>query len=132
MYRIATAIAAGLLVAALAAGTTALGRSTPGKATVDAKVSRQVAAHGRATFWVVLREQANLRSARSMRPTPRGRYVYDSLTATADRTQRSLKHYLAQNHVPFKSFWILNAVEVTGGATTLDALAQRPEVAKII
>ena len=97
MYRIATAVTAGMLVAALAAGTSALGRSTPPSgASVDAKVVRQIAAHGQTTFWVVLREQANLSPARSMRPAPRGRYVYDTLTATANRTQRSLKAYLRQ------------------------------------
>jgi hypothetical protein len=132
MYRIAKAIAAGLLVAALAAGTSALGRSTPNKASVDAKVAEQIAAHGRTTFWVVLRQQANLTPAHSMRPAPRGRYVYDTLTATADRTQQSLKPYLAEHHVPYKSFWILNAIRVTGGSTILQALAERPEVAKIL
>ena len=102
MYRIATAIAAGLLVAALAAGTSALGRSTPNEASVDAKVAEQIAAHGRTTFWVVLRQQANLTPAHSMRPAPRGRYVYDTLTATADRTQQSSSSYLAQQHVPLQ------------------------------
>ena len=67
-----------------------------------------------------------------MRPSPRGRYVYDTLTETANRTQRSLKAYLRQQHVPFESFWILNAIQVTGGSTVLQALAARPEVAKII
>ena len=77
-------------------------------------------------------EHANLTPARSMRPAPRGRYVYDTLTATADRTQQSLKQYLAQHRVPFKSFWILNAIRVKGGGTVLQAIAERPEVAKII
>ena len=47
MYRIATAIAAGMLVAALAAGTSAFGGATPHEASVDAKVAEQIAAHGR-------------------------------------------------------------------------------------
>ena len=132
MYRIATAIVAGTLVAALAAGTSARGGSTRSGAPVDPKVVQQIAAHGKTTFWVVLREQANLNRARSMRPSPRGRYVYDTLTATADRTQRSLKEYLEQKHVQFTSFWILNAIEVTGDGTLLEVLAARPEVAKII
>jgi hypothetical protein len=126
MYRIAAAIAAGLLVAALAAGTAALGRSTPNKASVDAKVAEQIAAHGRTTFWVVLRQQANLTPAHSMRPAPRGRYVYDTLTATADRTQQSLKQDLAHHHVPYKSFWILNAIRVTGGSTFSRRLPSAP------
>ena len=133
MHRIATAVAAGMLVAALAAGTSALGRAAPpSKAAVDAKVVQQIAAHGRTTFWVVMRTQANLSQARSMRPSPRGRYVYDTLTATADQTQRSLKQYLTDQHVAFKSFWILNAVQVRGDAALLEALAERPDVAKIL
>src|SRR5215475_9161471 len=133
MQKIATAVAAGLLVAALAAGTSALGSSArPEKASVDAKVINQIAANGRATFWVVLREQANLKPARSMRPTPRGRYVYDTLTATASRTQQPLEKYLAGQHVPYKSFWILNTIQVTGDAALLHALAQRADVAKIV
>src|SRR5262245_2326195 len=133
MQKIATALAAGLLVAALAAGTSALGSSArPGKASVDPKVIDQVAAHGRATFWVVLREQANLKPARSMRPTPRGRYVYDTLTTTAARTQQPLEKYLARQHVPFTSFWILNTIRVTGDAALLHALAQPADVEKIV
>ena len=132
MVKIATAIAAGMLVAALAAGTSAFGGATPHEASVDAKVAEQIGAHGQATFWVVLRQQANLTPAHSMRPAPRGRYVYDTLTATADRTQQSLKQYLTQHRVPFKSFWILNAIRVTGDGTVLQALAARPEVAKIV
>ena len=34
--------------------------------------------------------------------------------------------------MPYKSFWILNAIRVTGGSTVLQALAERPEVAKIL
>jgi len=133
MRRIASAVVAGTLVAALAAGTSALGRAEPsGKASVDAKVVQQIAAHGHTTFWIVLRDQANLNRARSMRPAPRGRYVYDTLTTTADRTQRPLELYLAREHVPFKSFWILNAIQVKGDGALLQALAERPDVAKII
>src|SRR5262245_25140141 len=131
MGTIATAVAAGLFVAALAAAASALGRSAP-TASVDAKVVRQVATDGRTTFWLVLREQADLGPARSMRPAPRGRYVYEALTTTADRTQRPLKAFLREHHVPFTSFWILNAIRVTGDATVLEALAELPEVDKII
>ena len=101
-------------------------------ASVDAKVVKQVAAHGQTTFWVVLREQADLRAARGMRASPRGRFVYDSLTSTVDRSQRPLKAWLRQRHVPFKSFWILNAVRVTAGSSVLHALAARPDVEKIL
>ena len=67
-----------------------------------------------------------------MRASPRGRFVYDSLTSTADRSQRPLKAWLRQRHVPFKSFWILNAVRVTAGSSVLHALAARPDVEKIL
>src|SRR6185312_6985963 len=97
------------------------------KASVDPKVVQQIAARGHATFWVVLRQQADLSPARSMRPSPRGRYVYETLTTTADRTQRSLKAYLERTNVPFKSFWILNSIQVRGDSGLLRTLAGRPE-----
>src|SRR5262245_33988670 len=103
MHRIATAGAAGLLVAALAAATSAFGNSAPpSNASVDAKVVRQIARHGQATFWAVLREQADLTPARSMRPAARGRYVYEALTTTADRTQRPVEELLRQKQAPFE------------------------------
>src|SRR5262245_23344739 len=131
MRRIGLALLASALVAATAAAAST-GRSSPGtaRASVEAKVVRQIAAHGQTTFWVVLRDQADLRPARAMRPSPRGRYVYESLTSTANRTQAPLKAWLAQQHVSSKSFWILNTIRVTAGKSVLDELALRPEVQK--
>ena len=121
-------LAASLASSAPTATSSALGSG----ASVDAKVVKQVAAHGHTTFWVVLREQADLSAARGMRASPRGRFVYDSLTSTADRTQPPLKAWLRQRHIPFKSFWILNALRVTAGSSARHALAARPEVEKIL
>ena len=133
MYRILTALVAGMLVAAAAAAASGdLARSSGSRASVDSKVVNQIATHGQTTFWVILREQANLAPARSLRPSPRGQYVYNSLTSTADRTQAPLKALLAQRHVHFKSFWILNSLRVTAGRSVLRSLAARPEVAKIV
>jgi len=125
------ALIAVALIAAAAAVSSSSARNG-NSARVDAKVTRQIAAHGRTTFWVVLRDQANLRPARSMRPAPRGRYVYDTLTTTATTTQAPLKAWLAQRHVPYRSFWILNAIRVTAGSSIVKELAARPEVAEII
>ena len=133
VYRILTALIAGMLVAAAAAAASGdVATSSGSKASVDPKVVNQIATHGQTTFWVILREQANLAPARSLRPSPRGQYVYNSLTSTADRTQAPLKALLAQRHVRFKSFWILNSLRVTAGGSVLRSLAARPEVAKIL
>ncbi len=86
------ALVAGMLLAAAAAASSGdSARSSGSRPSVDPKVVSRIATHGQATFWVVLREQANLGPAQSMRPAPRGQYVYDSLKSTADRTQAPLQ-----------------------------------------
>jgi subtilisin family serine protease len=132
MHRIVTALAAAMLVAAAAAGASSFGNSAQSRAQVDAKVVQQIAAHGETTFWVVMRDEANLRPARSMRPTPRGEYVYRALTQTAQRSQAPLKRLLTAQNVDFKSFWVLNAIRVHAGISVLNEVAARPEVEQII
>ena len=114
-------LAIGVIVAALVGATAAAGApghsSTSGaRASIDAKVVRQVRADARTTFWVVLRNQADLRAAKSIAVGRPGILVYQSLTKTANRTQAPMKAWLSQRHVPYKSFWILNAIRVTTGA----------------
>ena len=98
MYRIVTAIAAGMLVVLSLQGRLRSDvRHRLAEASVDAKVAGRSRLTAETTFWVVLRQQANLSPAHSMRPAPRGRYVYDTLTTTANRTQRSLKADLGKS-----------------------------------
>jgi subtilisin family serine protease len=100
-------------------------------ANVQQAVRDQVA-NGDATFWVLLKEQADLSPAQSDRDwAARGRHVYDRLTATADSSQTALRELLRSRGAIFEPFWIINAVRVTGGADLLDTIAARPEVAEV-
>jgi uncharacterized repeat protein (TIGR01451 family) len=101
-------------------------------AAVDQQVLDRIASHGEATFWVVLRERADLTAALGIRGKgARGQFVVDRLQSVADRTQSGLRLLLRQLGVDFKSFWIVNTIRVTAGRAVLDAIAGRPEVAQI-
>ena len=93
----------------------------------------QIAERGSTTFWVVLRDKADLRAAPSIENrTSRGEFVYGELRKTANRSQAGLRALLARRGAEYKPFWILNAIRVTGDQALLDVLAGRPEVEKII
>ena len=100
-------------------------------ASVDAKVVKQVAAHGQTTFWVVLREHADLARTRDACVTERALRL-QLIDVHGGPQSAAAESVAPQRHVPFKSFWILNAVRVTAGSSVLHSLAARPEVAKIL
>ena len=88
---------------------------------------------GEATFWVILREKANLASAHGIaQRDARGKFVYDQLTSVAARSQGGLRALLRRRGISFKPFWIANAIQVTGGRALIDELARRPEVERIV
>ena len=93
---------------------------------------------GPVSLLVVLREQvepsaalarANLRSANRQE---RAGFLYRELSATAQRTQASLRAWLEEQRVPYRAFYLVNMIEVQGDATLVDALRRRPEVARLV
>jgi len=128
----ATLAALGVAVLALTVLTPANAGAAPaGDAVVDQQVRDQVWA-GAATFFVYLREQAEVGTAAGIGDrAARRTAVYQRLTTTADRTQAGLRSMLAARGVGYDSYWIANALRVTGDATLLDAIAKRPEVLRI-
>ena len=84
-------------------------------------------------FIVILENQADL-SAASNRTTKisKGAYVLSRLQATAAQAQTGLVEYLNQQNMAFRSFYIVNAIQTTGNADQLMAIAQFPTVKKII
>lgn len=119
----------GLVLAATLAG----GANAGQPATIEQKVREDIAAQGRANFWIVLREQADLTPAFRMKDwKARGEFVYNQLVGTAARTQPGLRDALQQRNVPHKAVWIVNAVQVTGDQATVDAVAARADVAKLL
>ncbi|MCM0676086.1 S8 family serine peptidase, partial [Micromonospora phytophila] len=117
--RVATVAAAALLVAV---GVVAVGAGQPGL-------------HGERLL-VVLREQADLGGL----PTGPGRAgrdarageVYRRLVATADRTQSDLRRDLRRLRLGHTSYYLVNAMEVSGGPGVRAWLSRRPEVARVL
>ena len=88
---------------------------------------------GEATFWVIVREKANLAAAYGIQQrSVRGRFVYDQLTTVAAKSQAGLQALLRARGASFKPFWIANAIRVTGDRALIDELARRPEVERIV
>lgn len=82
---------------------------------------------------VVLRAQADTWAA-GLLPTKeeRGRWVMETLRAVAEATQRPVVALLEQHGAPYRRFWIVNMVWTRGSRELATALAQLPEVAKIL
>jgi subtilisin family serine protease len=137
--RLAVALAAGLFAGGLllashpprVAGLPAAASPTA-EATVEARVHSQMQNTGKATYWVVLRERADLKPAQAMSDRARGHFVVDELRAVARRSQAGLQSLLRARGADFTSFWAANVLQVTSDAATLDAVARRPEVAAVV
>jgi subtilisin family serine protease len=123
-----------LLALALTAG---LAISTAGPATaggkIDAKVLQAVKGGKVATYWAILRKQADLSGASSVKNwDARGAWVVDRLKAVATSSQRGLKALLGSRGASHESFWIINAIQIKSKASTVQAVAARGEVERIL
>ncbi|WP_158880442.1 S8 family serine peptidase [Amycolatopsis anabasis] len=126
---------AGLAVLLLAAGPAAAGPREPVRhvAKVDASVLARSAPEAPATFFVLLKSQAELGRASTLAGhAERTRYVYEAKKADADRSQAGLRAMLAERKAEATPFWIVNALKVTGDKKLLLDIANRPEVEKIV
>ncbi len=85
-----------------------------------------------AEFLVVLADQANLSGAASL-PTKaeKGRYVYNTLLNKAQRTQEPILQWLRERAIEHQSFYIVNAILVKGNREIAEAVAARPDVARV-
>src|SRR4029077_17288368 len=85
-----------------------------------------------AEFFVVLADQADLRPAASL-PTKaeKGRFVYQALQNKAQTTQGSILQWLRERNIESQSFYIVNAILVKGTLQVAEALAARPDVARV-
>jgi len=100
---------------------------------VERRVLDQTAAKGAATFFVVLRDRADVSAATKLsRHSDRTAAVYQRLRANADRSQARLRQLLRASKVDYKPFWIANAVRVTAGPKLLEKIAALPEVQRVV
>jgi subtilisin family serine protease len=95
-------------------------------------VLEHTAGGGRAEFFAFMAEQADVSSAAAL-PTKleKGRFVYETLRRTAERSQAPLIQWLKGRGVPYRSFFIANTLLVTGDRELALALAARGDVARL-
>ncbi len=119
-----------LSLAALTASSPAGWNLAPEK--ITPWVLEQTANGAQAEFLVVLKDQADLASAREL-PTreEKGRAVRDALWNKAQTTQSSLLRWLRAHKVEHRSFYIVNMVWVKADATVAQTLAARPDVLRL-
>ncbi|MDX3765324.1 S8 family serine peptidase [Streptomyces sp. NBC_01707] len=123
--------------AALSGPATAFAQSAadpnPVTAKVDSALLDTVAKGKESTFFVVLKSQADLSAAKGKKShAAKAKSAFASLRSEARNSQKPLQSFLDKEKVGYRSYWIANALEVTGGENLVDALAKRPDVASIV
>jgi len=99
---------------------------------IDSNLWNKVKTGERAEFLVILSEQADVRGAQQFRKKEdKGRYVYETLLETAERSQPGVRALLRANGAPVQSFWIINGVWSKGPAGLIERLAEMPDVARV-
>lgn len=118
-----------ILTTFLVAGAARAGVTTTWMARTDPAVLAATAGGDSTEFLVVLGEQVDLRGADALREkTARGRYVYETATAFAARTQAPLRALLDARGATYRAYWIHNMLWVRGDRALVQSLATRPEV----
>ncbi len=102
----------------------------------QSKVDPWVLSAGRASsqveFLVVLTEQADLSGAAALgSKAEKGWFVYTALTETARRTQGPVLAAIQSAGAAYRPYWVANLVWVRGDLALVEALALRPDVARL-
>src|SRR5438477_734885 len=130
-------VAAAVSLVAAVASSNAVGQRIGGDAVnIANKVAPWVVEHTaygqQAEFFVVLAERADLRPAASLpTKTEKGRFVYRTLLEKARTTQGPILQWLRERKIEHQSFYIVNAILVKGTRQIAEALAARPDVARV-
>ena len=108
-------------------------RSGPGGLQkVEQRVLRDTENGNTTQFIVLMKDQADLSAAYGMKDQDaRGWFVYNALKAQADKSQAPIRVMLAQAGSSYTSYWVANALLVTGGRDVVDGLAARADVRSI-
>src|SRR5262249_50765021 len=95
-------------------------------------VTEHTASGQQAEFFVVLADQADLSQAATLQTkAEKGRYVYNTLLIKSQTTQRPILQLLRERGLEHRSFYIVNAILVKGSRELAEALAARPDVARV-
>ncbi|MFD4227465.1 S8 family serine peptidase [Streptomyces sp. NPDC058545] len=129
VWAAAALTATGLLTVALPAAAADAAPSPK----VDSALLNAVDGGGQASFFVVLKDKADLSAAEKKKShAAKAKTAYSELRAHAKTSQRSLNTFLDREKVGHQDFWIANAVKVTGDQDLVNQLAKRSDVASIV
>ncbi len=108
------------------------GSATAWTQKVDAWVLATAVAQPQTEFLAYLTEQADLSGAAAL-PTKqaKGEYVFQQLTAVAQRTQPPVIAALKAAGVEFRPYWVANMIWVRGDTAVIQTLAQRADIAHL-
>ncbi len=99
---------------------TAQSGTEPNLEKVEAEVLDAISAKGEADFVIEIAEKADLSKAYTMKDWgERGWFVYNTLQATAARTQAAAIAILQKSGAKYQSFYAGNEIAVTGGGMSL-------------
>ena len=133
LFIAAAAVAAMAAIASSRATSQGNSPEQPGSATKIAPwVMEHTASGQQAEFLVVLADQADLSGAAAL-PTKsaKGAYVYNALLSKSQATQGPIVQWLSERGLKYQSFYVVNAILVTGNRDIAEALAARVDVARI-
>ncbi|HEX3586854.1 MAG TPA: S8 family serine peptidase, partial [Candidatus Angelobacter sp.] len=81
---------------------------------------------------VVLADQADLSGAANLQTkNEKARFVYDTLLSKSQATQDRILQWLRDRAIEYRSYYIVNEILVKANRQVADALAARPDVARI-
>src|SRR5437867_1197716 len=129
-------VAAAAAIGAVASSRTSGQGGSPNQSVAAQKIAPWVVEHTangqQAEFLVVLADQADLSPAAALgTKAEKGRFVLDALLNKARTTQGPILQWLRERGVEYQSFYIVNGVLVKGSREIAEALASRPDVARV-
>ncbi len=131
MFRIKSVVIAILLMVGLTALMPQKGMANWEK--VDPSLLRALETEQVIEFHVILTQQADVSGAAALgSKVARTAFVYNKLVETANRSQQGILQHLQTEGLSYRAFYIYNAINVQGGLATLEWLAARPDVARIV
>ncbi|MEM6723118.1 MAG: S8 family serine peptidase, partial [Bacteroidota bacterium] len=81
---------------------------------------------------ILMVDQADLSNAKQFRTkAEKGQWVFQQLQQTANQSQADLTPWLNQQSLEYRSFYLINAIQVVANWEQLSAIAQRTEVGGI-
>lgn len=88
---------------------------------------------GNIDFMVLMKQSADVTAANQYNSKDeKARFVYSRLKETALSSQTAILEILKSNAHSYRSFYIVNSIQVIGDADLIRLLAERPEVSKLM